>query len=376
MKDQEHGSDDKEEQLDTPATTQQISGRTLDLALRLLLLQRYRLNTWKTRARLLCPNRKIQQLLTTMGEPPLQPSSATGSTSGTGSSNTVSGSGTNRRMQQSRGTNSWQPAVPILSPALTMCKFWVLFDRVRQLVYDAVEPFTGEGGTNLSVHYELRGGGFSDRHKRSDHSLCDSYPGVGEMSISLSISILKGQFLLFVLHESGNITVRLPQGLMTLSNISEFQALLTREINLIGLRMVCEVANSFIRCTPGFQNATPSEQARCLWKVDDIEETINGSIFWALGPSASQDSSHVWRSIHVQLIKTQLEGKPAYQLQFQLRAPSQSNERSTSALPSITREILFSRTHTKDAGVLTFSEKIKLIVEELVQEAASSIKSP
>lgn len=192
MKNQEHGSDDKKEQLDSPATTQQISGRTLDLALRLLLLQRYRLNTWKTRARLLCPNRKIQQLLTTMGEPPLQPSSATGSASGTGSSNTVSGSGTSRRMQQSRGTNSWQPAVPILSPALRMCKFWVLFDRVRQLVYDAIEPFTGEGGTNLSVHYELRGGGFSDRHKRSDHSLCDSYPGVGEMSISLSISILKG----------------------------------------------------------------------------------------------------------------------------------------------------------------------------------------
>lgn len=79
---------------------------------------------------------------------------------------------------------------------------------------------------------------------------------------------------------------------------------------------------------------------------------------------------------HVQLIKTQLEGKPAYQLQFQLRAPAQSNERPSSALPSITREILFSRTQTKDAGVLTFSEKIKLIVEELVQEAASSIKSP
>lgn len=196
IKDQERGSDDdddKNDQVDTPpVTTQQISGRTLDLALRLLLLQRYRLNTWKTRARLLCPNRKIQQLLTTMGEPPLQPSSASGGTSGTASSSAVGGSGTNRRMQQARGTNAWQPSVPVLSPALAMCKFWVLFDRVRQLVYDAIEPFTGEGGTNLSVHYELRGDGFSDQRKRNDGSLCDSYPGVGEMAISLSISILKG----------------------------------------------------------------------------------------------------------------------------------------------------------------------------------------
>lgn len=84
-----------------------------------------------------------------------------------------------------------------------------------------------------------------------------------------------------MLHQNGNISLRLPQGLVTLNNISEFEALLTREVNLICLRMVCDVANDIIRRSPKYRAASASEQARSLWKVDDIEETINGSIWWA-----------------------------------------------------------------------------------------------
>ncbi|KAI9315286.1 subunit 17 of mediator complex-domain-containing protein [Dichotomocladium elegans] len=270
--------------------TKHIAGRTLDHALRLLLIQRYRLNIWKNRARLLCPNRKVQLLLASMGSAQTQLAAATGAN---GSVASVSNSAANRRSSPVQNSAK-QSLIPILPHALTMCKFWVLFDRVRQLVYDVIEPFSGEGGAALAVHYEMDS---LTPRKRANGSICDSYPGVGEMSISLSINIMKGQFLLFVLHESGNITVRLPQGLVTLSNISEFQALLTREINLICLRRVCDVANDYIRRTYSFKNASASEQARSLWKVDDIEETINGSIRWAVDPPENQGSDHVWRSM-------------------------------------------------------------------------------
>ncbi|KAI9489086.1 subunit 17 of mediator complex-domain-containing protein [Zychaea mexicana] len=291
-------------------TTQQMAGRSLDLALRLLLIQRHRFNMWKSRARLLCSSRKTQQLLASIGESVTYQGASAGpggntTGGGPGSAPSSSGSGAGGRTSRLQPhhhtqaglavvaprTRKINPVVPILSNALSMCKFWVLFDRVRQLVYDVIEPFSSEGGVDLAVHYEMH----SESQQRRKASVCDAYPDVSDMSITLSIAIKKGQFLLFRLHQSGNITVRLPQGLVTLSNISEFQALLIREINLICLRMVCDAANDIVRNSPSYKTATTSEQARLLWKVDDIEEMINGSLWWALDPLSGK--SHVWRSM-------------------------------------------------------------------------------
>ncbi|KAI9259659.1 subunit 17 of mediator complex-domain-containing protein [Phascolomyces articulosus] len=373
----------------TKSTTQQMAGRTLDLALRLLLIQRHRYNMWKSRARLLCPSRKTQQLLASIGESVTYQNTSTGhggSTSGggTGSAPSSSGSGAGGRGGRlqvhhhnsqaglasavSPGSRKLPPVVPILSNALSMCKFWVLFDRVRQLVYDVIEPFSGEGGMDLAVHYEM----ISEGERRQNATVCEAYPSVGGMSITLSIAIKKGQFLLFELHHSGNITVRLPQGLVTLGNISEFQALLIREINLICLRMVCDAANDIVRNSPSYKAATTSEQARLSWKVDDIEEMINGSLWWAL--DSSSEKTHVWRSIQVQLIKTKVDStKPAYQLQFQLLPPPKNQP----PLPTITREILLARNYTEGCrgeGALTFSERVKMMVDDLVREAAVAQK--
>lgn len=266
-------------------STSQIAGRMLDLSLRLLLLQRHRLNIWKSRAKLLCPNRKTQLLLASMEKP----SQISQNVQPTSMSNRL------QRIQQpalSVSPSRKQPSpIPILSPTLSYCKFWVLFDRVRHLIYKYVDPFTGEGGVNMAVHYQMHG---PPRSTNQQKDICSHYPGFGDMAISLNISIMKGQFLVFWLHQSGDITVRLPQGLVTLINISEFQALLTREINLICLRMVCDAANDIIKRSHSFKAATASEQARSLWKVDDIEETINGSIWWALG---GENSARVWRSM-------------------------------------------------------------------------------
>lgn len=267
-------------------SSSQIAGRMLDLSLRLLLLQRHRLNIWKSRAKLLCPNRKTQLLLASMEKPSQTSQSAPTS----GLSNRL------QRIQQPAlnvpSSRKQQSPIPILSPALSYCKFWVLFDRVRHLIYKYVDPFTGEGGVNVAVHYQMHGSPRSAKNQQKD--ICSYYPGFGDVAISLNISIMKGQFLLFWLRQSGEITVRLPQGLVTLINISEFQALLTREISLICLRMVCDAANDIIKRSQSFKDATASEQAKSLWKVDDIEETINGSIWWALG---GEDSAHVWRSM-------------------------------------------------------------------------------
>lgn len=177
---------------------QKITGRTVDLALRLLLVQRHRFNIWKNRARALCPNRKTQQILNSIA----QLSSLQSNNASNASMNTSQGRRTGRIQQAGLATGQQlqsSPAstldslrkpyatVPVLSAVVSTCKFWVLFDRVRHMVYEVVDPLTGEGGIDLAVHYETH----RLQSARGQH-ICEAYPSFGEIAISLSISILKG----------------------------------------------------------------------------------------------------------------------------------------------------------------------------------------
>lgn len=82
----------------------------------------------------------------------------------------------------------------------------------------------------------------------------------------------------FNLSQSGSISVCLPQTTVVLQNVSEFEAFLSREIKVICLRTVCDVANDRIK----------SQQ---LWQVDQVDEAIHGSIWW------QQQSHPNWRTM-------------------------------------------------------------------------------
>lgn len=58
--------------------------------------------------------------------------------------------------------------------------------------------------------------------------------------------------------------------MVVLQNVSEFEAFLSREIKVICLRTVCDVANDMI-------------QSQQLWQVDQVDEAIHGSIWWHAG---------------------------------------------------------------------------------------------
>lgn len=84
----------------------------------------------------------------------------------------------------------------------------------------------------------------------------------------------------FALNQSGAISVYLPQTTVILQNVSEFEAFLSREIKVICLRIICDVANDMIRRNEIFQKVTGSDKQRLLWKVDQVDEAIHGSIHW------------------------------------------------------------------------------------------------
>ncbi|KAI8088975.1 subunit 17 of mediator complex-domain-containing protein [Halteromyces radiatus] len=317
-------------------TPRHLVGQTIELALRLLLNQRHRFNMWKSRTRLMSTQPKTQQLLNSIGDTTSLPGSVVGtpgSTSviGSGSNITTSSSttsgvssgGTNtpiinhRTLSSNSGATSTSSAssmprqlsgsashsyhgtkepaleVPILAPVLSMTKFWILFDRVRDVVNTIVDPLCGESGIGLALHFKSQ-----HTFNNTPHDYCDAYPSFEELTTSLAINIFKGPSLRFALNQSGTITATLPGDTVILSNVTEFESFLMREINLICLHLVCDIANDLVRRTPVYKNAKGNESSSFIWQVDEVEEILYGAIKTTkLNEDIKTIQDHQWKNI-------------------------------------------------------------------------------
>ncbi|KAL0076399.1 subunit 17 of mediator complex-domain-containing protein [Phycomyces blakesleeanus] len=271
-------------------TTQQMAGQTIELCLRLMLIQRHRFNIWKSRARILSSSRKVQHLLASIGEPSSVGPAAVGSINAT-SSHPV-GSIVPAARPNTRET---LPDIPVLSPVLSMSKFWVLFDRLRHVVYNTIDPLCGEGGIGLTVHFKTQNVLLQPK-ANVNHTSYDIYPSYGDMGFCLSVSFLKGPSLQFVLSQQGTITVVMPQNTVVLTQVSEFEALLLREITLMCLEIVCEECNAVVRQSGPYLDSDSSSKLMFGWKLDEVEETIHGYLWWATQSKSAKDS-HVWRAV-------------------------------------------------------------------------------
>ncbi|ORZ22626.1 subunit 17 of mediator complex-domain-containing protein [Absidia repens] len=350
----------------TPAPVQHLISHTIEMTLRLLLIQRHRFNLWKSRTRLMSGQRKTQQLLNSIGDTTSLPGSSTGlpgntslisnpitsgvistgsnitssnsvSSGGGGSSNTPiishrtvgsvsAGNGTTPSSSSSsmsrqltgsgahHHTSTGEPTsdIPVLAPVISMTRFWILFDRIRKVVHRTVDPLCGETGLGLAVH-------FKSQHvfNNGPHYFCDAYPYYGEMTSSIAINVFKGSSLQFALNQSGTIIATLPGNVVTLSSVTEFEAFLLREINLICLHMVCNIANDMIRRSSVYKRAKLEERKAYIWQVDEVDEILYG----AVKTTVTAEDQPKWKNIHVHLNKTTTkQNYPAYVLQFKERS--------------------------------------------------------
>lgn len=84
----------------------------------------------------------------------------------------------------------------------------------------------------------------------------------------------------FGLSQSGSISVYLSQTTVVLQNVSEFEAFLAREIKVICLLTVCDVANELLQQSEGYAKASGSDKQSFLWKLDRVDEAIHGTVYW------------------------------------------------------------------------------------------------
>ncbi|KAI9365228.1 subunit 17 of mediator complex-domain-containing protein [Pilaira anomala] len=369
-------------------STQQIISRNIDSALRLLLLQHYKYNLWKDRAKILSSNHKIQQLLLQNELNAATITNNVPTTTNNTSINSIpsSTSNVNNTMGNTAGNNPTVPVpntanlaiptqrartsfashsqltctlpkeIPILLPIMSLTKFWVQFDRIRHVVHSMTSPFSGRGGLTISVHFKFHEPLLS---KPSQSKITyNTYPGNSEIALSLGISVLKGSSLHFGFNQSGSISVCLPQTTVILQNVSEFEAFLSREIKVICLRTICDMANGIIQRHSSYLNATGSDKRRLLWKVNEVDEAIHGSICW----HHASWNRHEWRNINIGL-ELNDEFKPTYALHFCLNPIRE--------LPRYTHTLNLDTMDPSNVA-LNFKERTRVIIQSILQDSTLS----
>ncbi|KAI7864577.1 subunit 17 of mediator complex-domain-containing protein [Spinellus fusiger] len=384
---------------DTPST-QHMAGQSIELALRLMLIQRYRFNLWKNRARILSCNRKAHYFLSSLGENPsfgpavtAHPTShatttgsstststitstTTSSTSSTGAAGITTPLHRSGRFQSAGASASFSSAISemlVLSPVLSMARFWILFDRVRSTVDKIIDPFCGEGGVGLSVHFKSH----STLQLRGDTMSYDTYPSFGERWASLTIGFLKGPFLYFLLSPQGTITTTMPQTEIVLTQVSEFQALLLRQVTLVSLSVVCEESKTVIHQSAPYLTCDSSGKAMFEWKVNEVEETLYGFVWWGL--SSKPSHSHVWRAVQVKLVQSWTQHqedtpkRPVYWLQLRMEALSATALHP--AAPKVICTVTLGRvlSQPSDQGeALTFRERVRTMISSVIEMGATT----
>ncbi|KAI8367103.1 subunit 17 of mediator complex-domain-containing protein [Blakeslea trispora] len=235
--------------------------------------------------------------------------------------------------------------IPILLPILSLTRFWVQFDRVRQVIHHLISPLCAS--IAIATHFKCELLSMPSSKK----SLYDAYPGYTELSLSLGISLLKGPSLKFGLDQSGSISVCLPQTTIVLQNVSEFESFLSREIKVICLQTVCNIANDIIsRHGPYLEAIGTANKQRFLWQVNKVDEAIHGSVWW------SQGGDHVWRNITVCMKHL----GPSYSVQFQLGPTDLLEEKI------YTIEL---GQHTSTELAMSFKEKVFALVKLMIDDA-------
>ncbi|CEP13960.1 hypothetical protein [Parasitella parasitica] len=340
----------------TKLTSQQIVSRSIDLSFRLLLLQHQRFNLWKTKAKTLSSNHKIHQLLndtfvasstassaatsvnaSAVNAPTPTNSGGGGGTSGTpaptpitaASGNVLSTVGTSGSVATAGRARTRLAAtvcdlpkqIPILLPIMSLTRFWLQFDRIRHVTNKIIQEYHS---LSISVHYK-----FADDHQTQTNTRpYDTYPGHGQVALCLGLSILRGPSLHFNISQSGGISVCLLQTAIALQNVSEFEAFLSREMKVICLRTVCDVANDLVK----------SQQ---LWQVDQVDEAIHGSVWW-------QSGTRNWRNITVRVLKSYLE--------FRLNATQNQ------------QESIYMLELNQLAAPMHFKEKVYVTIKEIIKD--------
>ncbi|RUS12558.1 hypothetical protein BC937DRAFT_87521, partial [Endogone sp. FLAS-F59071] len=184
--------------------------------------------------------------------------------------------------------------------------------------------------------------------------------------------------LRFTLRNPTTILAHLPQTTLTLTSLTEFKDLITREINLMSLRIVCDEANDVLRNRWRNQRRDGKgavEEDKWIWKVDEVEERSLGLVLWKVTKEKS-----VWRKVFV--TPRRVPNDPSALYAFRLHIPPDTANGLNSvdslvAMLTYTDEPKTSQQKKKDVteiptGAVGFRERVRGMTLRLLELCDSS----
>ncbi|KAH8547458.1 subunit 17 of mediator complex-domain-containing protein [Umbelopsis sp. PMI_123] len=262
-----------------------IASVIINISMHLLLLRRYRYNVIESRRKLF--RHHIS-------------SSSSVSTNATAAH--AQGTAANRFSRQA-GTgsnvtdltlNASARSIPLFSFLSSQCKLLALVNRVRHAVSDCIASLCGEGGLDISVHYNM----INTVEKLSDGAVrMEQCPH--NLAINLTITVIKGQCLRYSLRSPCSIIAQLPQTSLTLTSVQAFTELFKRQLNLLCLQMICDEANHILQHSGFYPSDHKNIPEKQLWTVDEVEEKVNGLLLCKATNGATK-STDTWRRIVIE----------------------------------------------------------------------------
>jgi len=251
-----------------------IASIIINISIHLLLLRRYRYNVIESRRKLF-PH----------SAPPAISATAHTAASQTKRFSRPAGTGN----AQDLAVNASARSIPLFSFLSSQCKLLALVNRVRDAVSDCIASLCGEGGLDMSVHYNM----ISSAEKSPDAGgKLEHSPQ--NLAINMAITVIKGPCLRYSLRSPCSIIAHLPQTSLTLTSIQAFTELFKRQLNLLCLQMICDEANHILKQSDFYPAERKNLSDKQLWTVDEVEEKLNGLLL------CHSKGSEVWRRIVIE----------------------------------------------------------------------------
>ena len=155
-----------------------IASVIVNISMHLLLLRRYRFNVIESRRKL------FRHHTSSSSGAPATAAAAHAQLPAVNRFSRAAGTGTNA---MDSSLNASARSIPLFSFLSSQCKLLALVNRVRHAVSDCIASLCGEGGLDISVHYNM----IDTAEQVSDGTLKQEH-GPHNLAVNLTVTVIKG----------------------------------------------------------------------------------------------------------------------------------------------------------------------------------------
>lgn len=331
----------------------------VNISMHLLLLRRYRYNIIESRRKL------FRHHTSSSSGAPVTTTAAHSQLPAANRFSRPAGAGSNA-MDSSLTASARH--IPLFSFLSSQCKLLALVNRVRHAVSDCIASLCGEGGLDISVHYNM----IDTAEQVSEGGAHKLEDGPHNLAINLTVTVIKGQCLRYSLRSPCSIIAQLPQTSLTLTSLQAFTELFKRQLNLLCLQMICDEANHLLQHSDLYPVDHKNIPEKQLWTVDEVEEKVNGLLLCKAADDSAVKASVIWRRVVIEpedVILNSDSGNTSTNKQFTFIALANKDLQ----LERLEETLTMGQPQSSVESVLEFRQRARMLLKQWMKDVQKQL---